>query len=81
MVWCYCSICGKSGKVEETRKPLSSTSQSFNISILPAEDLITLFLASNIEQRMEQEAENEVEHEVEEIDNEEIEQIKKFKEH
>ncbi|CAG8824188.1 36131_t:CDS:2, partial [Gigaspora margarita] len=64
---------------EKTRKPLSFTSQSFNISILSAEDLITLFLANNIEQRMEQEAENEVEHKIEEIDNEEIERIKKFK--
>ncbi|CAG8804516.1 9657_t:CDS:2, partial [Gigaspora margarita] len=65
---------------EETRKPLLSTSQSFNISISSTEDLSTLFLASNIEQRIEQEAENEeVEHEAEEIDNEKIEQIKKFK--
>ncbi|CAG8661344.1 19853_t:CDS:2 [Dentiscutata erythropus] len=76
-VWCYCSICGESGKVvstqterlhrqeefgrinhsidnsqEETREPLLSTSQSFNLSISSAEDLTTLFLASNIEQRI-----------------------------
>ncbi|KAF0332932.1 hypothetical protein F8M41_018253 [Gigaspora margarita] len=69
--WCYCSICGESGKVvsaqterlhrqeecgrighsidnsqEETRKPLLSTSQSFNISISSTEDLSTLFLAT-----------------------------------
>ncbi|CAG8821768.1 810_t:CDS:1, partial [Dentiscutata erythropus] len=68
MVWCYCSICGESGKVstqterlhrqeefgidhsidnsqEETREPLLSTSQSFNLSISSAKDLTTSFLA------------------------------------
>ncbi|CAG8615205.1 15468_t:CDS:2 [Dentiscutata erythropus] len=65
---------------EETREPLLSTSQSFNLSISSAEDLTTSFLACNIEQRIEQEGENEeVEHEAEEIDNKEIERIKKFK--
>ncbi|CAG8670526.1 9120_t:CDS:2 [Dentiscutata erythropus] len=39
MVWCYCSICGESEKVEETRELLLSTSQSFNLSISSAEDL------------------------------------------
>ncbi|RIB26743.1 hypothetical protein C2G38_2162617 [Gigaspora rosea] len=66
---------------KETREPLLSTRQSFNASISSAEDLTTLFLASNIEQRIEQESEHEeVEHEVEqEINNEEIERIKKFR--
>ncbi|CAG8849654.1 16335_t:CDS:1, partial [Racocetra persica] len=66
---------------KETREPLLSTSQSFNISMSSAEDLTTLFLASNIEQKNEQELEyEEVEHETkQEIDNEEIERIKKFR--
>ncbi|CAG8524517.1 13091_t:CDS:2 [Dentiscutata heterogama] len=40
---------------EETREPLLSTSQSFNLSISSAEDLTTSFLAKDSETETEQE--------------------------
>ncbi|CAG8801407.1 23015_t:CDS:2, partial [Racocetra persica] len=75
MVWYYCTICGESGKIVSTQTERLHRQEQFGRIDHSIDN------TSNIKQRNEQKSEYEkVKHETEqEIDNEEIEQIKKFR--
>ncbi|CAG8801451.1 33061_t:CDS:2, partial [Gigaspora margarita] len=68
--WCYCTICGESGKIVSFQTEKLYQQEQFGRIKHSIDN------TSNIEQRNKQESEHKAE---QEIDNEEIEQIKKFR--